>query len=416
MDPITTFLRLGVALALGLLVGLQRERVESPLAGIRTFALIALTGGVSGVLAQQFGGWILAAGGLALAVLLLAGNLAKLEMGRRDPGITTETAAVLMYLVGAYSVVGELSVAVACGGTIALLLHWKEPLHQFAGRLKPEDFRAIMQFALISLVILPVLPNRTYDPWDVLNPREIWLMVVLIVGISLGGYVAYQLFGHRVGTVLAGVLGGTISSTATTVSFARRTAAAADHAGLAALVIMISSSVAFGRVIIEVFVAAPSQSMSIVPPLAVMLSYMFVLAVIVYLVVRHPPTTLPAQGNPAELRAALVFGALYAVVLLAVAIVREYFGSAGLYVVAVLSGLTDMDAITLSTARLVERGKLAADTGWRVILLAALANLLFKGAVVVALGSRALTLRIVLLFTAAAAGAAGLLYGWPAGV
>jgi uncharacterized membrane protein (DUF4010 family) len=230
----------------------------------------------------------------------------------------------------------------------------------------------------------------------------------------LGGYVAYQWFGHRTGALLAGVLGGTISSTATTVSFARRTAAAAEHAGLAALVIMISSSVAFARVVVEILVAAPSQSMSIAPPLAVMLLYMLLLAVLVYHVVRHSPTALPAQGNPAELRAALVFGALYAVVLLAVAIVRHHFGSAGLYVVAVLSGLTDMDAITLSTARLVERGKLATDTGWRVILLAGLANLLFKGVVVVALGSRALALRIILLFAAAAVGGGALLYAWPA--
>ncbi|MBI1901993.1 MAG: MgtC/SapB family protein, partial [Planctomycetia bacterium] len=189
--------KLAIAVGLGLLVGLQRERVRSPVAGIRTFALITVLGTISALLAAPFGGWIVGLGAVAVAAMLVVGNLALRRTRHIDPGMTTEVAALLMYGVGAYLVVGHAAIAVAVGGGVALLLHWKAPLHEFVARIGETDVTAIMRFVLVALVIYPVLPDQAYGPYQVLNPKQVWQMVVLIVGISLGGYVAYKLLGQK---------------------------------------------------------------------------------------------------------------------------------------------------------------------------------------------------------------------------
>jgi hypothetical protein len=172
--------KLAIALGLGLLVGLQRERAQSPLAGIRTFALITVLGAVCTLLGLTFGGWIVALGMIAVAAMLVVGNLARGKAEEVEPGVTTEMAALLMYGVGAYVVVGHTAVAIAVGGAAALLLHWKAPLHEFVARIGETDVKAIMRFVLVELVIYPVLPDEAYGPYRVLNPQQIWLMVVLI--------------------------------------------------------------------------------------------------------------------------------------------------------------------------------------------------------------------------------------------
>jgi uncharacterized membrane protein (DUF4010 family) len=281
------------------------------------------------------------------------------------------------------------------------------------GRIGEKDLRAIMQFVLIALVILPVLPDRDMGPYGVLNPFQIWWMVVLIVGLSLAGYVAYKLFGAGAGTVLAGILGGLISSTATTASYARRSRESPELSRLAALVVMLASTVVFGRVLVEIAAVARGRLLDLAPPLAAMLGICALVSGAAWLLGRDGEEELPKQENPAELKAALLFGALYAAVLLAVAFARDRFGTAGLYTVAALSGLTDMDAITLSTSRLVQASQLDPGTGWRAILLASMANLGFKAGIVAVLGSRALLGRIALLFGAALAGGGLIFWLWP---
>ncbi len=413
MELLDVFEKVGLALLLGLLVGLQRERVQARLAGIRTFALITLLGAVCGLLSEELGGWLVGLGGLAVAALMAAGNLARRSTQESDPGITTEVAALLMFAVGAYLVVGHETVAIATGGATALLLHWKRPMHAFVARIGEADLAAIMQFVLITLVILPVLPDQSFGPYDVLNPRHIWLMVVLIVGISLGGYVAYKWLGAEGGAVLAAMLGGLISSTATTVSYARRTTSAPASVRLGALVLIIASTVALVRVIAEVGVVAPRRFVDVAGPLGAVWGWMVAVSLAAYLVVRGQKVELPAQENPAELKPALFFGALYAAVTLGVAAARDTLGTTALYGVAILSGLHDMDAITLSTAKLVNEGRLEATIGWRLILAAMLSNLGAKLVVVAMLGHRRLLGWTTLLFALAAAGAIGVLRFWP---
>ena len=409
----TIYQQLGVSLLLGLLVGLQRERAEPSVAGIRTFALISMLGTICAWLGLQFGAWVVAGGLIGVAALFVVGYLARLNKHDPDAGLTTEAAGILMYGIGAYVVVGSLPVAVVCGGVLAVLLQWKAPLHQFVARIGDADIKAIMQFVLITLIILPVLPNQTYGPFAVLNPFKIWLMVVLIVGIGLTGYLIYKLVGERAGTLLGGLLGGLISSTATTVSFARHSRRAVAGAEAAALVIMLASTTVFVRVLIEVGTVAPHSFVVLAPPLAAMLLVCGVIAFVSYRRARTRSAQPTEQENPAQLKSALIFGALYAVILLAVAAAKTNFGAQGLYAVAVISGLTDMDAITLSTAQLVEAQRLNGATGWRLILVASLANLVFKAGIVAVLGDRQLLRRVGVRFGWAILGGLLLLFLWP---
>jgi uncharacterized membrane protein (DUF4010 family) len=408
------FYLLGIALGLGLLVGLQRERSSTArLAGFRTFPIITILGTVCALLAQQFGGWVLAAGLLAVGAVTLTGYQAKMKLGETTPSLITEMSVLLMFGVGAYLTVGPTAVAVAIAGGVAVLLYLKPQLHELAARIGEADFKAIMQFVLISLVILPVLPNQAYGPYEVLNPHRIWLFVVFIVAISLAGYVAYKFFGHKAGAMISGVLGGLISSTATTVSYARRTQAMANSENLAAFVILVASTILYGRVLVVLAAIVPSSLCVLAPPLGAMLGALAALCVVLWFKERHDPVQMPAQTNPTELKPAILFGLLFAVVLLATAAGKAHFGQGGLYVVAVLSGLTDVDAITLSTAQMLNNQRLDADTGWRLILLASLSNLVFKGATVAALGTRRLLARIAVLFGVVLAIGASILVFWP---
>jgi uncharacterized membrane protein (DUF4010 family) len=407
MDVTTTFQLLAIALGLGLLVGLQREHSASKLAGVRTFPLVTFLGALAAMLGQYFGGWVIAAGFLALAGLVFVGNLATFKDGRIDPGLTTEIAIVLMYAVGAYLVIGHRAVAIAVGAGVAVLLQFKVQLHGFAERLGDDDLKAIMQFALVSLVILPVLPNRAYGPYDVLNPRQIWWMVVLIVGINLAGYIAYKFLGPSASVALGGLLGGLISSTATTVSYSRQTRASSEGSPVAAVVIMIASAVVFPRVLLLMAVVAPPFAASAALPILILFGVAAALAAGAWFTLPRGKIEMPARRNPSELKSALLDGLVFAVVLFAVAAVRERFGGRGLYTVAALSGLTDVDAITLSTGQLVNSGRLPPSDGWRLVVVAVMSNLVFKGAIVAVVADSSLLRRVARLFGIAVA--AGLL-------
>lgn len=275
-------------------------------------------------------------------------------------------------------------------GASVILLQWKHPLHRLAERIGQEDFRALTTLVLIALVILPVLPNRAFGLYEVLNPFEIWLMVALIVGISMAGYVAFKVLGPRGGPAVAGVLGGLISSTAATVGFARRSAERPRWADGLALAITIASTVTFARVLFEIAVVAPSTLSVMGPPLAVMMLGMVGISAALFWLTRNRLEDISGEGEPpSNMSAALLFGLLYAAVLVGVAEAKDHFGQSGMLVVAGLSGLTDMDAITLSTAQFVRTGDVTPDAGWRLILVGGLGNLFFKGlAVMIFAGGR----------------------------
>lgn len=408
-----TFLDLAIALGLGLLVGLQKERAASPLAGLRTFALVSLAGAVSAVLAAETSPWLLVAGLLAVTAFMVTGNFVLLHEEESDPGQTTEVAVVVTFLVGALTVAGPTEVGIVCGATTAMLLHLRDELHNLVGRLTDRDVRAIMQFVVISLVVLPVLPDRAFGPYHVVNPRQVWWMVVLIVGLNLAGYAAFRLFGQRAGTALAGVLGGVISSTATTVGYARQTRAQQGRDASAVVVVWIASGVVFVRIMLEIGAVAPSFLPVAAGPLAIMLALFLVVAAVVWRSGTTPSDIPIEPGNPTELRPAVLFGAIYAAVIFIVAAAEDLLGDAGLFAAAAVSGLTDVDALTLSTSRLVATDRLSPDTGWRLVLVAILSNLVFKLILAASLGSRSFARRLGTLGGVAIAVGVGILFLWP---
>ncbi len=449
MEPI--FQQLGIAVLLGLLVGLQREHVAGRIAGLRTFPLITVLGAVSAILADRFhDGWIVAAALLGVVALTVVGHLLfarewekesnrdKAALGQsgsagdsrpaaqpmpsdQHPGITTDAAMLLMFAVGALVVVGPMPVAIAVGGGVAVLLQFKPELHNVAQKLGDADLRAIMQFVLITCIILPVLPNRNFDPTslfqhrmslDVLNPREIWLMVVLIVGLSLGGYISYKFFGRNAGTLLGGILGGAISSTATTVSYARRARRDPAFAWTATVIIMLASTVMYLRVLLAVAVVSQEFLQTVLLPVLILLLLTLLPAMLLWFRLQNhggENSRMPEQGNPTQLKSAVVFGVLYALVLLALAAAKHYWNGRGLYAVAFLSGLTEVDALTLSTARMSATDATVASDGWRLIVVAAMANSVSKTAIAGLLGGWRLLAFLALAFAIPMLGSAALL-------
>lgn len=416
------FQQLGIAVLLGLLVGLQREHAASGIAGMRTFPLITVLGSLSAMLAAHYGdSWILAAALLGVVAVTVLGHLFRRQSDQ--PGTTTDVALLLMFAVGAFVVVGPMSVAVAVGGGVAVLLQFKPELHNIARKLGDEDLRAIMQFVLITCIILPVLPNRNYDPLallhlrpalppgplNVLNPFETWLMVVLIVGMSLGGYISYKFFGRNAGILLGGVLGGAISSTATTVSYARGTRGHPLRAHNASIVILIASTVMYLRVLLAVAVVSQEFLVQVFATVCILMLLTLLPAVALWFRVRRDSAAMPEQTNPTQLKSAIVFGVMYAAVLLALAAAKFYWDGRGLYAVAFLSGLTEMDAITLSTARMSLTDRLVASDGWRLIVVAAMANMVSKAGIAGVLGGWRLMARLVLLLAVPMVGGALLL-------
>lgn len=408
---------LTIAFGLGLLVGLQREKSHHEMAGVRTFTLISVMGVISAFLARDFDNpFILPALGISLTALLVTANVIKLKkLNDTDVGQTTEVAALLMFAVGAYLVLGDRVIAVIVGGAMAILLYLKEHLHNFIEKLQAKDFAAIMTFAGISLVILPILPDKTYGPLDVFNPRNIWLMVTLIVGISVVGYFIYKFVGKKVGIISNGILGGLISSTATAVSYARKTKDAKSIHKMAAFVITVASAIALVRVLLEIGVVIPGKLRELVLPLITVFVLMILLCVwLFYIITKNSEDEeMPEPKNPAQFKTALIFGLLYGAILFAVAFTNQKFGDNALYLVAIISGLTDVDAITLSLSQLMKTGDLNTSTGWRLILLASLSNLLFKGIMVAVLGTRQLAKWIAISFGITIVFGLLLLWLWP---
>lgn len=390
ITDIHPFHQLIIALILGLLVGLQRQWAESPLGGIRTFPLISLLGTVCALLSEQYGVWIIALGFSGTVAAMIVGHISKKTRAaaQEHSGLGTEFAMLLMFTSGVLVRVGPIWLAAAIAGILAVILQAKIELHGLASRFTEKEIKAIMQFVLISLVIFPIVPDQTFGPLAVLNPHDVWLMVLVIVAISLSGYIIYKFFGEKAGVILGGILGGVISSTATTMSYARRSKKSINAIPLNAVVVFIAWTIAYVRLFLEVVVAAPSFQAVWIP-----LGGMFFVSALstLWLWRNSEPnhSGMPSQSNPTELKTALTFGVLYSIILLAVAFSKKYFGNNGLAIVAVLSGITDMDAITLSTSRLVETGKLLPKEGWPIIIIACMSNVFFKGAIAGFVGGRA---------------------------
>jgi uncharacterized membrane protein (DUF4010 family) len=403
MDTTTLFLRFGVAMAVGLLVGLQREYAKGggagkkTFAGERTLALMGLLGCTAAMVADILdSAWAFVGIFMALGILIAIAHY--VDASRGKVGLTTEVAAIVTTLAGALCYWDYLPLAVALAVTTTVLLSLKVTLDKFVKRITREDIYATLTFAVITAIILPVLPNASVvdsQPFDVLNPYKIWLMVVFISGISFLGYVLVQVVGPKQGIGLAGLLGGLVSSTAVTLSFSQRSQRQNELAKPFALAIMVSWTVMFSRVVVEVAALNPPLLGVLWMPMAASAAAGLGYCVYLYFAQRTDEAGEVKVSNPFELAPAIKFGLLYAIVLLASNAAQLYLGSTGLYLSSVLSGLADVDAITLSVAELSKTGSLTMSAGARAIVLAAMSNTVVKGGIVLTSGSRALRLALL---------------------
>jgi len=381
--------RFGFALLIGALIGLEREfyqqKERSPdFAGIRTFSLIALLGSVSGFLAQDFG-MILAALALGGLVLMTTVSYSRaLVRSRTETGITTEIAAILTFLFGVLVMGDQAVVAIALAVVTSLLLALKGELHGFIRNMSSEDMRVTLQFALVAAVILPLLPDRTLDPLGLLNPFQIWLMVVFVSGIGFSGYVLMKILGPSQGINLTAVLGGLASSTATTISFSSASQEYPRMAKQYARAVVLASTVMLPRVAFLVLVVHPPLLLEVIIPLMAMLvaGFSFIFVAQRGLAKGEAPVHQPSEiKNPLKLSTAIKFGLLFAFVLVVLEYSQSLLGSTGVYLASFLSGLTDVDAVTLSVTRLADGGQLTSDVAAAAVVIAALMNTVSKGAI-----------------------------------
>lgn len=393
------------SLAIGLLLGLERQRTPTAKAGLRTCALVALFGTVCGLLAQTTASpWIVAAGLLLTGAMIIAAYIGE-TLPEGESGTTTVIAVLLCYAFGAMVWYGYTQYAVGLAVATTVLLHFKTELHGFSDRLAPDDISSMLQFAILSFIVLPVLPNRGYGPYQALNPHHLWLMVVLISGVGLAGYLALRFAGAQRSVPLIGALGGLVSSTATTLVYARQSAMRHEMLSLAAAVITIANLTVLIRLAVIGGIAAPDA----LPKLLPVLGAGVVLGLLpVRWQARAAKGSLeviaPEVKNPTQLRIAAGFGAAYAGILLGAAWLSQQWGSKGLYAMAAISGVADVDAISLSSLQLFNTGKIDAHIAVVAIVVAYLSNIVFKFAIAFTAGSTQLAWRCAPAFGASAAG------------
>lgn len=403
MEP---FERLAVALALGLLIGLERgweERAAAEgtrVAGIRTFALTAILGALWAILAQELGPTLLGLAFLAFSALLISAHWI---VARRegDYGITTVVAALITFVLGALAAHGEMIIAASAAVVTTILLGLKPVLHGWLQRLQQVELFATFKLLLISVVMLPLLPDQGYGPWHVLNPYQIWWWVVLIAAIGFVGYFAVRFLGTRIGILLTALFGGLASSTAVTLNLSRIGHRDVRLHSLLAAGVVVAAGTMFPRVLLEVSVVNRSILPQVLWPLLTMTAASYFSVPLLW---RSGKGSPPAQDlnlvNPFELVPALQFGALLVAIMLLSRAFQEWFGNAGIYLLAGFSGLSDVDAITLSLSRLAH-SELSPEVAARGIVIAAMVNTATKGALVVFIAGGRMALRVSLAFSAA---------------
>ncbi|MGD2136743.1 MAG: MgtC/SapB family protein [Gammaproteobacteria bacterium] len=415
-DVQQTFLYLGISLAVGLLIGVERgwkeRKVEEGerVAGVRTYGLIGLLGGGTALIAGQLGVLLLGIAFLALAGILTAAYISTLEH-EEDVGITSLIASMLTFVFGAMAGLGEIAPAAAFAVLTSLLLGFKPQLHHWVGVLKGRELRAGLQLLLISVVLLPILPDQGYGPWQGLNPYEIWWMVVLIASISFVGYFAIKIAGTSRGALYTGLFAGLASSTAATLSFSRAARRNPASAPFLATGVLLACGTMFPRMLLVAALLNRQLLQPLSVPAAVMALVTYGSALYYWQLGggNDGHGAEPPLDNPLELKSAVVFGALLALVTFLGKALKAWLGTAGVLMLAGASGVADVDAITLSLARM-SQDELGTGIAVIGIVIAAAVNTLVKGAMAAGIGGKVLGLRVGLPLLAASA--CGLIVAW----
>lgn len=395
-EMVSYLVRLAICIGIGFLIGLERtfskkhNKEEEEFAGLRTHTLIAIFGFLAALLSRFTGLWFLgiAFGGMVAFVIV---SYIRLSSSGGSTGGTSEIAAILTFLLGVLVFYNSVLLALIITVVVLLLLTYKPSLHLFVHKLSQEELRAIIKFVIISALVIPFLPADNFGPYDLWNLKDIWKMVILVSGTSLIGYLIAKLLGNK-GTMAAGLVGGLVSSTAVALTFSKRSKESTGDNGAFyyAMAIISACTVMFPRILFEVFVVNPQLSLQLWIPIAAITAAGFGGAYFIYKKRRgtKEDSSLPLE-NPLNFWTAIKFALFFAAVMLLVQYSSENFGDKGTYVAGALSGITDVDAITLSMAKRANNSGNDA-VAINTILLAALSNTMVKFGIVVALGSRQL--------------------------
>ena len=401
---------LGIALAIGLLIGIERgwksrEAKEGErIAGLRTYGLTGLLGGSAGILSQYLG---LTAFGVVFLGFTAAVTVAYAMKQRVSPdaSITSLITMLLTFVLGALATLNHVNLAASAAVVTALLLRFKDVLHGWLKKLEQRELHAALQLLLISVVLLPILPDRGYGPWQALNPYEIWWMVVLIASISFIGYFTMKVAGPGKGVILTALMAGMASSTALTLHFSRLSQKQEEMRSLLAAGILVACGTMFPRILLISSLINPALFSTLIIPITVMtLLTLLSAAIIWHNSVDRPPSELTHLINPLELKPALFFGALLVLVVLLGKAAIHFFGETGLYLLAAVSGITDVDPINLTLSRM-SIAELSLDVAVLGIVIASSSNTLVKAVLAVFVGGPALGVRVLVpLLLAAVAG------------
>ncbi len=389
--------------SLGALVGLERQWDEQARdrearvpAGARTFCLMALLGTLCAHFSQQLHPLVFAAGLIALSVWMGA-YIFSLRHDKPGAGLTTAASAAIVYLVGGLAYSKEWKISVMLIVIVLILLAGKSAIHEFSKKFTKDDVRMALQFLAVSGVILPLVPDRAFGPYDAFNPRSVWLMVVIVSGLGFAGYVAVRTLGQSLGIMLTGLAGGLASSTATTLSMSRLSRDQPRLAEDCALAIVLACTVMLWRVNVLILFISPPLALNLIPDMAAMSLPGLVYAAWHFFRPHAKAESAGSYRNPLSLKVALQFAAIYAVVVFAVKAANVHFGQAGILIASFISGLTDLDAIALSLSSLFNTGGVAIPFAGACIVLAAVANSLMKLGLAWSLGDRQLGRRVALL-------------------
>lgn len=410
--------RLAVALAIGLLIGLERgwERRElaegQRAAGFRTFGIIGLLGGAATAVGGGAAGPLLAVLGAAVSLFVALGYWRE-RWRERDVSITGMVAALLTFCLGALAGEGSLTVAASTAVVVTLLLSFKPELHDIIRRIERPELLATLRLLLISVVLLPVLPDRGFGPWQALNPYRIWWMVVMVASISYVGYFAIKTLGERRGVLLTGLCGGLVSSTAVTLSLARQSRDECERPDLLTAGVAAASAMMFPRMLVIIGIFSLPLATALARPL--LSASVLALGAAAWFS-RHADAHPQGEGvrgavlsNPLGLKIALQFGLFLACIMVLARGATLWMGSRGLYALAALDGLADVNAISLSCASMVSQGQLPIAVGVTASLIAAAVNTMINTLIVLAIGNLQMGWRVALALAAAfIGGGAGL--------
>lgn len=385
-----------VALALGLLIGLERgwsrrgAEEGARVAGVRTYGLIGLLGGLAGLVSEKPALVFAALSFVGLAAVLIVAYWRSIDR-TQDVGITSLVAALLTFVFGAAATLDYMAEAAAAAVATAFLLGSKTQLHGWIKALEETELRAGLKLLLISVVVLPVLPDQGYGPWGALNPYQIWWMVVLIAAVSFAGYFAMRLAGPGKGAALTGLFAGLASSTALTLHFSRLARAERARAKLYAAGVLIACGTMFPRMAAVTFVLNRDLLLLLWPAAAAMAVVVYGGALLLFLSLRRNPAEAGAAAplsNPLQLKTAIGFGAVLALVMLAAEGLERAFGGAGVAALAAVSGVTDVDAITLTLASRAQDDLALALSAFGIVLAGAVNSLVKAGMALVVGGTR----------------------------